>query len=79
MKILGNPFSSPTNLKDPFSKSNVSEFHIHGYPPRREGEEWRVRATLEFENGDTSGTQSFRGASLEETLKKMDVFIKNLK
>lgn len=62
-------------LNNPFSAKYVKAIRLHGYP---EVSSINWRGSIEFQNGDTEGTQKFETYDLVEITQKMDTFIKSL-
>lgn len=60
-------------IKDPFSGDCMTNFRVwcsKGYDGS-----WSYHGNIEFQNGQTEGKQSFKGESLSDVLRKMEVFI----
>ena len=64
--------------EDPFFKENISSVQIEYYPTRTYNLPFLADGTIRFKAGDTSGSQSFKGQTIEEVLEQMAAFIKTL-
>lgn len=82
MNLLGTT-QAISILKDPFSASRVTEVNIFMRKSNwGEGERVRWSGSIDFQNGNTKGSQDFEvmGADgLPTIVKQMDEFIKSLK
>jgi len=59
-------------VKDPFQASCLESIHMHFYPPNR----WR--ASVDFKNGLTAGSQNFKSSSFEGITQKLKSFVESL-
>lgn len=67
--------SMPSILKDPFKSNNITAIHIHYYPNDKYT---KVRASVDFKNGDTKGTQQFSDDIFDDVVIKIRKFVDNL-
>ena len=72
-KNIGNQ-SLPTVLKDPFKKNCVKRIYVN-YSEGWINEVWIANGVVEFGNGNTKGEQKFEGASFDEVVQKIKIFI----
>lgn len=68
----------PSVIKDPFNKDGVTSIRVV-YSKGIFGKAWEARGTVEFENGNTTGEQTFRGADFDEVVLKIKAMLENLK
>lgn len=73
-----NDSSSITCVSDPFKKNCIKGLHIHCYPNDSWYKRKPVSATIDFENGNTQGTQRFEGDDIMSVLKEMYRFCEKL-
>ena len=75
-----NDSSSITRVSDPFKKKCIQSLHIHCYPGNDNSflRKRPVSATIDFENGNTQGTQRFKGDDIMSVLKEMYRFCEKL-
>ena len=73
-----NDSSSITRVSDPFKKKCIKGLHIHCYPDSSWYRTKPVSATIDFENGNTQGTQKFEGDDIMSVLKEMYRFCERL-
>lgn len=69
--------SLPSILKDPFSKVCVTRISVH-YSPCHFTKKWEAYGTVEFENGNTKGSQVFKTETFDECTKQIREFINSL-
>lgn len=63
-------------FKDPFKKDKVDSISIFIYNENDGGID--CRATVQFQNGDTCGSQNFRTSDFGQIVKDIQSFIKSL-
>lgn len=73
-----NDSSSITRVSDPFKKKCIKEIHIHCFLNNGWLRDKPVSATIDFENGNTQGTQRFKGDDIMSVLKEMYRFCEKL-
>lgn len=73
-----NDYSNITPVSDPFKKKCIKALHIHCYPDGSWLRKKPVSATIDFENGNTQGTQRFEGDDIMSVLKEMYHFCERL-
>jgi len=69
----GNKMHGLSDFSDPFSINSVESMHIHVHPKTG-----RFRASLEFENKNTSASQSFSGTSWDHLMNQIEKFVECL-
>lgn len=70
--------SLPSVLKDPFTKTKITDVRVHYRDAWGKGE-WFASGYVEFKNGNTEGTQKFTGETFDDVVRQIKVFIENLK
>lgn len=68
----------PSVLKDPFNKNSVKRIYV-SYRENIFGQDWYATGCVEFLNGSTKGEQEFKGASFDEVVAQIKVFLNELK
>ena len=76
MLSLNNP-NKPTLHVDPFKKDKVKSIWLH-YSRIMFSDKYAWKGSIEFENGNTSGKQSFEETELPDILFKMQQFLDSL-
>lgn len=68
---------NPTILNDPFKVDKVVSVRVSSYKSTF-GDNIYHRGTVEFENGNTKGEQSFEGQSFDDVVLQIKAFIETL-
>ena len=64
-------------LKDPFKSEKITGVSIRAFKSTV-SDKWVNYGRVEFKNGETKGEQEIRGDSLNDVIKKVSDFIKEL-
>lgn len=64
-------------ITDPFKRGCIKSIHMHAYPKSYGGPD--ISGSVNFENGDTEGTQNFKAESMAELFMKIYNFCESLK
>jgi len=63
-------------FNNPFSKEKVTLINISCFPQNKYNSNWK--SSINFEEGNTEGTQRFENKSLPDLLEQMKAFVDNL-
>lgn len=74
-RINSNNKISPVN--NPFSKTCITDVTVCGRK-RMFGEDWYFSGIIKFQNGNTSGEHKIEGDSMNDVIRKTDVFIHSI-
>lgn len=74
--IGSSDYPKPSVIKDPFQLNNIRKLFIHSMIGI--GGEWIHTGEVEFINGQTQGTQKFKGDTTDEVIFKIKEFLKQL-
>jgi hypothetical protein len=68
----------PSVINDPFKKTKVRSLTVHCWQSSILDKKWSFGGTVKFENGNTSGEQSFTGKSFDDVVLQIKAMIDNL-
>lgn len=69
----------PSLINNPFLKEKIIKVYILFSPKLfSNGEEWTAHGTVEFQNGNTKGLQTFKSPSFDGVVIQMREFINSL-
>jgi hypothetical protein len=73
---MGNA-KMPSTLKDPFNKTSVRDISVWVRDAWGNGK-FTAHGSVEFKNGETEGKQKFTGATFDEVVLKIKMFLSDL-
>lgn len=74
---IGNA-KMPSVISNPFGKQKITSIEVKYEPDIFDKKKWKARGRVWFENGDTTGSQTFKGDTFDDVVLQIKAMIENL-